>query len=78
MPAGSPDCLAGLTFVISGTLDRYLYIFFYFFLNLEVSACLIHDCESVVMSDRGLSLKFSIHLYFQLLYAAYAISLTLH
>lgn len=24
VPEGAPDCLAGLTFVISGTLDRYL------------------------------------------------------
>ena len=23
VPEGAPDCLAGLTFVISGTLDRY-------------------------------------------------------
>jgi len=25
VPEGAPNCLAGLTFVISGTLDRYSY-----------------------------------------------------
>lgn len=28
VPEGAPDCLAGLTFVISGTLDRYLFTAF--------------------------------------------------
>lgn len=27
VPEGAPDCLAGLTFVISGTLDRYLILY---------------------------------------------------
>lgn len=28
VPEGAPDCLAGLTFVISGTLDRYFILHF--------------------------------------------------